>query len=65
LSIRGVRDVPEPSGKDDRTVQMIAMEIDYGSFEREVHLPDVIDIKKVRAEQRNGFLWIYLPLKKS
>ena len=65
LSIRGARDVPEPSGKDDRARQMIAMEIDYGPFEREVELSEEIDIKKVRAEQKNGLLWIYLPVKKS
>ncbi len=65
LSIRGVRDVPEPGGKEDPAVQMIAMEIDYGPFEREVRLPGEVDVKKVRAEQKNGLLWIHLPLKKS
>ena len=65
LSIRGERAVPEPGGKEDPARQMIAMEIDYGSFEREVQLPDEVEIKKVRAEQKNGFLWIYLPLRKS
>ena len=44
---------------------MIAMEIDYGPFEREVRLPDEVDVKKVHAEQKNGLLWIHLPLKKS
>jgi HSP20 family molecular chaperone IbpA len=65
LSIRGVRDVPEPRGKEDPALQMIAMEIDYGPFEREVRLPDEVEVKKVRAEQKNGLLWIHLPLKKS
>jgi HSP20 family protein len=65
LSIRGVRDVPEPSGEAKHALQMIAMEIDYGPFEREVQLPDEVDVKKIRAEQENGLLWIYLPLKKS
>jgi len=64
LSIRGVRDVPEPRGKEDPALQMIAMEIDYGPFEREVRLPGEVDVKKVRAEQKNGLLWIHLPLKK-
>jgi HSP20 family molecular chaperone IbpA len=44
---------------------MIAMEIDYGPFERTVQLPDEVDVNKVHAEQREGFLWIHLPLKKS
>ena len=65
LSIRGVREVPEPSGKEKQAMQMIAMEIDYGAFEREVQLPEDIDIKHVRAEQKNGLLWIFLPLTKS
>ena len=65
LSIRGVRDVPEPSGEEREAMQMIAMEIDYGPFEREVRLPDEVDVKKVHAEQKNGLLWIHLPLRKS
>jgi HSP20 family protein len=65
LSIRGVRDVPEPASEKKHTMQMIAMEIDYGPFEREVQLPGEVEIKKVHAEQKNGLLWIYLPLRKS
>jgi HSP20 family protein len=65
LSIQGARDVPEPKGEPKRALQMIAMEIDYGPFEREVLLPGEVDVEKVSAEQENGLLWIYLPLKKS
>lgn len=65
LSIRGVRDVPEPASEKKHAMQMIAMEIDYGAFEREVRLPDEVDVKKVHAKQKNGLLWIYLPLRKS
>src|ERR1700680_3731649 len=50
LSIRGVREVPEPSGELKHATQMIAMEIDYGPFEREVQLPDEVDVEKVSAE---------------
>jgi HSP20 family protein len=46
-------------------MQMIAMEIDYGPFEREVRLPDEVDVNKVHADQKNGLLWIHLPLRKS
>ena len=63
LIIRGVRDVPEPTHAEGRAVQLLAMEIDYGPFEREVRLPTLVDIEKVHAEQRNGLLWISLPLK--
>jgi len=41
------------------------MEIDYGAFEREVPLPAEVEIDKAHAEQRNGLLWISLPLKKT
>jgi HSP20 family protein len=65
LTIRGVREVPEPTGEKKQAMQMIAMEIDYGPFYREIQLPEDVEIKKVHAEQKNGLLWIYLPLKKS
>ena len=65
MSIRGVRDVPEPSDEEKEAMQMISMEIDYGPFERGVRLPGEVDVTKVRAEQKNGLLWIHLPLKKS
>ena len=65
LSIRGVRDVPEPGDEAKRAMQMIAMEIDYGPFERELRLPAEVNVKKVHAEQKNGLLWIHLPLRKS
>lgn len=63
LSIRGTRPAPEPAD-DDRAVQMIAFEIDYGPFERIVELPLPVDVEQARAEQRNGFLWVELPFKK-
>jgi HSP20 family protein len=61
LTVRGSREAPEPT---DQAVQMLALEIDYGPFEREVELPAEVDVEKVRAEQENGLLWIYLPLKR-
>ena len=65
MSIRGVREVPEPTDQEKEAMQMIAMEIDYGPFERGFQLPGEADVKKVHAEQKNGLLWIHLPLKKS
>jgi HSP20 family protein len=61
--IRGTRPAPEPT-EDDRAVQMIAFEIDYGPFERVFELPRPVDVKQAKAEQRNGLLWIELPFKK-
>ena len=61
LTLRGSRQAPEPT---DQAVQMLALEIDYGPFEREVELPAEVDVEEARAEQENGLLWIYLPLKR-
>jgi HSP20 family protein len=62
--LRGTREAPEPAGEEERAVQMIAFEIDYGPFERVVELPAAVDVEQARAEQRNGFLWIELPFAK-
>ena len=61
--IRGTRELPEPSHAEEHTVQLLAMEIDYGPFEREITFPVEVEIDKAHAEQRNGLLWISLPLK--
>jgi HSP20 family protein len=59
--IRGQRDVSEPDEPQDSAVEMLAMEIDYGPFERTVELFDEVDVQNVHAEQMNGLLWIHLP----
>ncbi len=61
--IRGSRELPEPTHAEGRAVRLLAMEIDYGPFEREVALPAEVEIDQASAEQRNGLLWISLPLK--
>jgi HSP20 family protein len=62
LTIRGQRELPEPSDADGRAMQVLAMEIDHGHFERRVHLPSSVDAARVTANQQNGLLWIHLPL---
>ncbi|PYI58216.1 MAG: hypothetical protein DMC60_13555 [Verrucomicrobia bacterium] len=61
--IRGTRELPEPSGDEGCAQQLLAMEIDYGPFMREVTLPAEVEVDQAHAEQRNGLLWISLPLK--
>ena len=63
--LTGTRELPEPTHAEGRTVQLLAMEIDYGRFEREVPLPVEVEIDKAHADQRNGLLWISLPVKES
>jgi len=62
LLIRGIRQPPEPVPEIDGRLQILAMEIDCGPFERVVPLPPEVDPKRMRVEHRNGLLWIYLPL---
>ena len=59
--IRGRRHSPEPDDRAGAAVQILALEIDDGPFEREIALPVDIEPDEVQAEQRNGLLWIYLP----
>jgi len=65
VMIRGTRELPEPTDDEGCALQLLAMEIDYGLFIREVPLPTEVEIDEAHAEQRNGLLWISLPLKKS
>jgi HSP20 family protein len=65
LVIRGTRELPEPTDDEGCALQLLAMEIDYGPFIREVPLPTEVEIEQAQAEQRNGLLWIWLPLKES
>ena len=62
LILRGNRTLPEPDDTHNPAMQVRAMEIDHGAFEREIELPVGVDGRLVRAEQQNGMLWIYLPL---
>jgi HSP20 family protein len=63
LTVRGYREAPEPADCDGPLMQVLALEIDQGFFEREITLPVEVDPKGVRAEHRNGLLWIHLPLR--
>jgi HSP20 family protein len=65
LVLRGERETPEPNDKTCPVLQTIAMEIDYGPFLRILNLSAEVDVEKVTAEQKNGFLWISLRLKES
>ena len=65
LVLRGTREAAEPEDSAGNSVQTLAMEIDFGPFERSFKLPAQVDIEQATAEQKNGLLWIRLPLKKS
>ena len=68
LWIRGHRHPPEPQTSDDpnlmfplKTVRLLAMEIDYGRFERAISLPKDADLARIATAWDNGILWIEIP----
>jgi HSP20 family protein len=62
LMIRGRRPPPGPPCDQAEPVHVLEMEIDYGPFERVIELPEDIHPNRVKAEYREGLLWVYLPL---
>ena len=61
--IRGTREAPEPAHGEGQALQLLALEIDYGPFERAVPMPAEVDVEGATAQQENGLLWVYLPFK--
>jgi HSP20 family protein len=62
LLLRGARQPLERTLEGGPPLQLFALEIDQGLFQREIPLPLSIEPDAVHAEQRNGLLWVYLPL---
>src|ERR1044072_921786 len=58
--IRGTRDLPEPTHDEGNAMQLLAMEIDYGPFIREVPLPAGVGSDQAHGAQRNGVLGVSL-----
>ncbi|MEX2210304.1 MAG: Hsp20/alpha crystallin family protein [Gaiellaceae bacterium] len=56
LVVRGVRRRPRVPGRYQ------AMELDYGPFERTIHVAEDVDVENATATYRNGLLTIVLPL---
>ena len=68
LWIRGYRDAPEPPATEGydpvlsrKSMRVLAMEIDYGRFEREIGLPPDLVLDRTSTEWSNGLLWISIP----
>ena len=67
LLLRGYRPAPEPVSEPEievartKSVRVLAMEIDYGGFAREITLPDDVDLDRVKTDWNNGILWIDIP----
>lgn len=65
LTIRGLRQPPQPHHEASESIQILAMEIDHGPFERIVRLPAGVDVQNISAKTETGLLWIRLPLRES
>jgi HSP20 family protein len=66
LRLRGNRNVPTwTDGPDTPNVRirMHLMEIDHGSFARDVELPQDVHHEQINARYRDGMLWVVLPKK--
>ena len=69
LSLKGHRQVPcHPDGDADadaqaKRIRVHLMEIDHGSFSRDVELPEDANPDNITAVYRSGLLWIELPRK--
>lgn len=63
LVLRGTRTAPEPDGTENKPVQILAMEIEQGPFEREIPFPAQVEPARISAWQENGLLWIQLPFR--
>ena len=62
LWLHGRRVPPEPPPSEGAPLQVLAMEIDHDRFEREIILQVQVDPSQIHAEQREGLLWIRLPV---
>jgi HSP20 family protein len=77
LTLKGTRTVPvaadsapaatpqpaQPPGHESKRTRIHLMEIDRGAFARAVELPDDVLESQIKAEYRNGLLWIEIPKK--
>ena len=66
LKLQGARPVPQcpqPPCPQDQRVRVHLMEIDHGTFTREVELPHNVIKERITARYTDGLLWIDLPKK--
>jgi len=66
LRLKGTRAVPlHPELADaegqPKKVRVHLMEIDHGSFVREVELPENVNQNQITAQYLNGMLWVEIP----
>ncbi len=60
LTIRGQRSAPRPDREGAR-LRVHHMEIEHGSFCRELDLPGDVNTQQITARYKDGILWVDLP----
>ena len=70
LRLSGARHVPQPDPEElgsqsndphQPKLRVHLMEIDHGTFCRDVELPLNVDRERIEARYRNGLLWVEIP----
>jgi HSP20 family protein len=62
LVLQGERAAPQPPDACS-AMRVHLMEIDHGRFCREIELPSDVDVQRISASYRNGYLWVRMPKK--
>ncbi len=57
LTIKGEKEI----SKQNKDKNYLVREIDYGSYQRRIQLPDSVDVNKARVTFKKGMLWIEIP----
>ena len=60
LTVSGYREAP-CMVKEAKQIRLHHMEIDHGKFCRSLELPEDVDMDRVEANYKSGFLWIHVP----
>jgi len=57
LTIKGEKKI----SKQNKDKNYLVREINYGSYQRRIQLPDSVDVNKARVTFKKGMLWIEIP----
>lgn len=63
LTVRGVRQAPDPRAGEGESMRIVSMEIDHGRFCRIIELPHGLDPAGAQTAYVQGLLWIRLPIR--
>ncbi len=62
ITIRGIKERPEMGTKEESEKKWLVQECEWGSFFRQIILPQEIDSSRIEAKLKKGVLVLRLPL---